>query len=52
MGAAKDMWMNEVERVGEDFAAGVIDRDDAMATLKRLGFSATESSDMLDEASA
>ena len=52
MGAAKEMWMNEVEQIGEDYAAGKTDRDEAMKLLWRKGFDAQEASDMLAEAVA
>lgn len=47
MGAAKDLWMDEVERVGEDYCAEKLTRDEAMAKLSRLGFDPWEASDML-----
>lgn len=52
MSASKDMWMDEVERVGEDFAFERITRDQAMNRLSRLGFDADEAGTMLDEAVA
>lgn len=50
MGAAKDMWMNEVERVGEEYSLDRITRDEAVSALKRLGFDRDEAETMLDEA--
>lgn len=52
MGACKDMWMDEVEQIGEDFAAEKLTREEAMAALKRKGFDAHEASDMLDAVTA
>lgn len=52
MSATKDMWMDDVERVGEDFAAERLTRDQAMSRLSQLGFDPQEASDMLDEAVA
>lgn len=49
MGAAKDMWMDEVERVGEQFGSGAIDRTEALTRLIRLGFDRHEAETMLDE---
>jgi tellurite resistance protein len=52
MGACADMWQEEVEKVGQDFAFGRITRDEAMQAMRRLGFDANEAKDMLDEAVA
>ena len=49
MGAAKDLWMAEIERVQQSFVAGVIDRDEAVGMLRGLGFDRGEIADMLDE---
>ena len=46
---SKDLWLAEVDRVGEDFADGRITRDEAEAELKRLGFDPQEIADQLDE---
>lgn len=52
MSATKDMWMDEVERVGEEFSAGKIERDAAVARLRRAGFDPEEIDDMLAAAVA
>lgn len=52
MGAAKELWMDEVGRVGDDFAAEKLTHDEAMKKLQRLGFDHSEASDMLAEAVA
>lgn len=52
MSATKDMWMDEVERVGTDFAFEKIDREAALNRLSRLGFDPQEAADMLDAAIA
>lgn len=49
MGAAKDMWIDEVERVGEDYAAERLTHEEAVKKLTRLGLDAGEASDMLAE---
>lgn len=49
MGAAKDLWMDEVEQVGEDYRTEKLTHDDAMKKMQRLGFDASEASDMLAE---
>ena len=50
MGACADMWQDEVDKVGEDFAFERITRDEGMRALRRLGFDAQEAADLLDEA--
>lgn len=50
MSASKDMWMDAVERVGEDFACDRITREEALNKLSRLGFDNGEAEVMLDEA--
>lgn len=52
MGAAKDIWMAEVELIGEKFADGKISRAEAFDSLRRLGFDRQEAAEMLDEATA
>lgn len=52
MGAAKELWMDEVEQVGDDYAFDKITRDEAAEKLKRLGFDWDEIEDMLDAALA
>lgn len=52
MSASKDMWMDAVEKVSEDFAAQELTRDQAVNRLSRLGFDRQEAETMLDEAVA
>ena len=52
MGWAKDRWMDEVERVGDNYAAEKLTREEAMKELRHLGFDPQEASDMLAEAVA
>lgn len=52
MGAAKDIWLDEVEKIGEDFASGHFSRDEAISQLRRLGLDSGEAEIMLDEATA
>jgi len=47
MGAAKDMWLDAVEAVEEDYAAAEIDRASALNQLKRLGFDADGAEEMI-----
>ena len=49
MGSCKDMWIAEHERIGEDYACGVIDRDEAETRLTALGLDPHEIKDGLDE---
>lgn len=49
MGACKDLWMDEVERIGDDFAADKISHEEAMESLIRKGFEPYEAATMLDE---
>ena len=43
----KDQWMIEYERIGEEYVAGQIDRDEAMVRLRAIGFDADEIDDHL-----
>lgn len=52
MGAAKDMWIDQIEQISEDFAFDRIDRDTAVARLQRMGINTNEAETMLDEAVA
>lgn len=52
MGRAKELWMDEVERVGDEFAAGKIEREEAETRLRQCGFDPGEISDMLGAAVA
>ena len=49
MGATKDMWMDEQERIVERFAVYELTRDEAVLLLTGLGFDKHEAEDMLDE---
>lgn len=40
-----DMWIDDYERIGEEYASGAIDRDEAESRLKRLGFDQAEIDD-------
>lgn len=50
MSMTKDMWMDEVERVGDEFAAERLTPEEAVNKLTRLGFDPGEAETMLDEA--
>jgi hypothetical protein len=50
MGACADLWQDEIERITDEYAAGKLDRDEAMKELWRKGLSAQEASDLLAEA--
>jgi len=50
MGAAKDMWMDEVERITDAFALGDMGRDRAAAKLVNMGFDLHEAETLLTEA--
>lgn len=52
MGAAKDMWMQDIERVCDDFAAEEITHDQALNSLHRLGIDDDEAEEMLAAAVA
>lgn len=45
---SKDIWMVKYERVFEDLDAGKIDRDGAVARLKRLGLDREEAEETAD----
>lgn len=45
MGAAKQLWMNEIERVGDQLADGSIDRMEAVDAWIRLGLDRDEAED-------
>ena len=47
MGAAKEMWMAEQERICEAFDAEKISEDEAVKELERLGFDKHEALDLL-----
>lgn len=38
MGAAKEMWMDAVERTEDDYVSGLIDEAEYRAQMRRLGF--------------
>lgn len=52
MSATKDLWLEEVEQICEQFANGDWTREEAFRELQRKGFDAQEARDMLDEAVA
>ena len=45
---SKDLWIAEHERIGEDYASGIIERDEAKSRLRSLGFDQGEIADQLD----
>ena len=49
MGAAKELWMMEIERISEDYFNSKLDKEEALDSLKRLGFDRHEAEDMLAE---
>lgn len=49
MSYCSDLWLSEVESVGDDFAADKISRDEAMESLIRKGFEPYEAATMLEE---
>jgi hypothetical protein len=52
MSACKDLWMDEVENILNEFSAETLSRDEASAALIRKGFEPYEAADMLDAAVA
>jgi hypothetical protein len=50
MGAAKEMWMDAVKRIGEDLAAGELTREEAVVQWHGMGFDWDEAHDMADAA--
>ena len=44
---SKDIWMQEHERIGEDYVSGRIEREDAVLRLKQLGFDPCEIDDQI-----
>lgn len=48
MSRTKDMWMDEIERIEDDFAANKLSRDEAIYAMKRLGLDVLEASNLLD----
>lgn len=52
MGASKDMWMEEIERVCEEFSFDKLTRDEALGNLRRLGLDADEANNLLNGATA
>jgi hypothetical protein len=49
MGATKDMWMDEVERIQEDYASQRLTRAEAGRMLIRMGFDSEEADDLLNQ---
>lgn len=52
MSMTKDMWMDEIETVCEDFRVERFDRAEAMDRLKRLGLDTDEAANLLNGAIA
>lgn len=48
MGAGKDMWMAEIERVEDQFIQGEIDDQEFHTAMRRLGFDPHEIKDRID----
>jgi hypothetical protein len=46
---SKNQWTIEYERIGEDYAAGIIGWQEAEKRLRALGFNHDEITDQLDE---
>lgn len=42
MGAAKDMWMDDIEECAQLYLSGTYDKEDFRKRMKRLGFYPTE----------
>ena len=49
MSLTKDIWMDEVERIQEDFAAERLTRIEAGRKLIHMGFDSEEADDLLDQ---
>lgn len=49
MGAAKEMWMAEIDRVCDEFTAEKMKEAEAIKELRRLGFDQFEAADMILE---
>lgn len=45
---SKDLWQIDYDRIGEDFADGTIDAEEAADRLRRLGFDPGEIADHLE----
>lgn len=45
----KELWMDEVERIREDFQDGKLEKTEAIIMLTRKGFDFQEAKDMLEE---
>jgi hypothetical protein len=50
MSAAKEMWIDAVEHIADDLAAGELTREEAVAQWHGMGFDWDEAHDMADEA--
>lgn len=50
MSLTKDMWMDEIEEVGEYYVADLITKDEGVKKLVSLGLDRHEAETMLDEA--
>lgn len=49
MGAVKELWMDEYEKIGDEFIAGKIDESEARRRMYHLGFDRDEIDDHLAE---
>jgi hypothetical protein len=49
MGYVKEMWIAAHEKIGEDYAAGEITRDEAVFRMGALGFYAHEIEEQLSD---
>lgn len=50
MGRVKEFWMDEKERIADEYVAGTLSRQDAMYQLMRLGLDPHEAADCIDMA--
>lgn len=48
----RDQWMDEVERITEQFCAEELSLDEAVRKLQRIGLDTHEARDLLQEAAA
>lgn len=52
MGAGKDMWIAEVERIYENFGDGKLTEQEAIDDLVRMGFDMHEAQDQIQTIAA
>ena len=48
MGRVKELWQAEIDRIAEDYFLGRADLEDAIITLRSLGYSRSEAAEYLD----